>query len=326
MIKKSLFWLACITLSLGLFLSLASAQSSEELLNSLIGTNAGSNSASRWFNLGDKDRIISKGLSGMTLNLEAPVAKKDGKNITDYYITRWPISYKDITTTASADDLAKIRSSSEYTNNNKPVYTIVGDKLLLELPLADTNVDVYVTIAPQDEFQSQGNMIEDYKINPSTSSTTQVKADNFSNTTSNKAIADVSCIWTKDQNRVNLTWSVNTAMSQATKVEISHRGDTNQWPMDVKGTPTIGDKTFTMDTPHRNIQLFRLKPIDNNGTMIGEEIQYICKPDTTTTPVTPTDPTKPIPVTPHTGPKETFAFIAFVSALVYVIYRKTRKA
>lgn len=99
--------------------------------------------------------------------------------------------------------------------------------------------------------------------------------------------------------------------------------------MDVKGTPAIGDKTFTVNTPHRNIQLFRLKPVDNNGTMIGEEIQYICKPDTVVAAnnaTNTTDPTKPIPVTPHTGPKETFAFIMFVSALAYVVYKKTRKA
>ena len=61
--------------------------------------------------------------------------------------------------------------------------------------------------------------------------------------------------------------------------------------------------------------------------MIGLEIQYICKPDTTTpitTPVTPTDPTKPIPVTPHTGPLETTAIIFFISLLGYFAYRKMR--
>jgi hypothetical protein len=52
-------------------------------------------------------------------------------------------------------------------------------------------------------------------------------AENFSNSNLNKAISDVSCIWTKDQNRVNLTWSVNTAL-KATKVEIYHRGDEKQ--------------------------------------------------------------------------------------------------
>lgn len=93
----------------------------------------------------------------------------------------------------------------------------------MALPLESTSVDVYVTIAPEDEFSTQGNQIEDYKINPgSTAATTQVKADNFSNANSNKAIDSVSCIWTKDQNRVNLTWAVNTALS-ATKVEIYHR-------------------------------------------------------------------------------------------------------
>ncbi len=66
--------------------------------------------------------------------------------------------------------------------------------------------------------------------------------------------------------------------------------------------------------------------------MLGIEIQYICKPDTTTTtptdpttPITPTDPKKPIPVTPHTGPFETTAIIFFVSLLGYFVYRKVAK-
>jgi hypothetical protein len=120
-----------------------------------------------------------------------------------------------------------LRDSSTFTNGTKPVYEVVGEKLILALPLEVANGDVYISIDPQDEFDAQGNRLEDYKINLDTSVVTQVKADNFSNSSLNKAIGDVSCIWTKDQNRVNLTWSVNTAMN-ATKVEISHRGDTNQ--------------------------------------------------------------------------------------------------
>ena len=115
-------------------------------------------------------------------------------------------------------------------------------------------------------------------------------------------------------------------MTAATKVEISHRPDENVGDMTVKGTPTITDRRFVVDTPHRNIQLFRLKPTDAAGAMIGIEIQYICKPDatstTSTTPTTPTDPTKPIPVTPHTGPLETTAMVFFISLLGYFVYRK----
>jgi hypothetical protein len=77
-----------------------------------------------------------------------------------------------------------------------------------------------------------------------------------------------------------------------------------------------------MDTPNRNIQLFRLKPLNDAGVMVGTEIQYICKPDNIdsnatdpTTLITPTDPKKPIPVTPHTGPLETSAIIFFLSLL-----------
>jgi hypothetical protein len=97
--------------------------------------------------------------------------------------------------------------------------------------------------------------------------------------------------------------------------------------MDLKGSPDIDDKSFTLNTPHRDIQLFRFKPVDNNGTMVGEEIQYICKPDVQSTTTTDeTDDNNPIPVTPHTGPKETLAFILFISALAYAVYRKTRTA
>jgi len=32
--------------------------------------------------------------------------------------------------------------------------------------------------------------------------------------------------------------------------------------MTVKGTPNADARRFVVDTPHRNIQLFRLKPLD----------------------------------------------------------------
>lgn len=161
-------------------------------------------------------------------------------------------------------------------------------------------------------------------------STTAVAGDTYS-TTSNQAIDNVTCVWDATDNRVTLTWDINTAMSQATKVQIYHRPDENQGDMTLKGTPAITDRRFPVDTPHRNIQLFRLKPIDAAGTMVGKEIQYLCKPDgnvtsdtTPSTPVTPSDPAKPIPVTPHTGPLETTAAVFFISLLLYTVYRKMK--
>ena len=173
-------------------------------------------------------------------------------------------------------------------------------------------------------------MIEDFKfnLNSTTTSTTAVAGDVY-NTSSNKAIDNVTCVWDATENRTTLLWDLNTAMSNATKVEIAHRPDEDQGTMDVKGTPNITARRFVVDTPHRDIQLFRLKPLDANGAMVGIEIQYICKPDNVattdpTTPITPTDPTKPIPVTPHTGPLETTAMIFFISLLGYFVYRKAR--
>ena len=144
----------------------------------------------------------------------------------------------------------------------------------------------------------------------------------------NQAIVNVTCVWDATANRTTLLWDINTAVSAA-RVEISHSPDEKQGDMTVKGTPNITDRKFVVDTPHREIQLFRLKPLDGAGTMVGNEIQYICKPAPVAvneTPVTPTNPTKPIPVTPATGPKETAAIILFISILGYALYRKVRKA
>jgi hypothetical protein len=90
-------------------------------------------------------------LNGSTLVLSAPLAQKNGKAITSYFITRGPISYKDITTTNSVDDLAKIKQSEDYEKTNgKPMYEIKDNKLLLTFILDDVAADLYVTIAPQD--------------------------------------------------------------------------------------------------------------------------------------------------------------------------------
>ena len=323
MSQKIVLWLVCAVFSLVSIWWYSFAQSNEETLKAILWD------WSWWYTQSDKDKISFVSLNGSTLVLSAPLAQKNGKAITSYFITRGPIPYKDIAATNSVDDLNKIMDSRNYkSDNNKSVYEVKDNKLILTLPITDITADLYVTIAPEEDAV-QGSFIEDYKINPASQawSTTKVLAENFSNSTLNKAVVDVSCIWTKDQNRVNLTWSVNTALN-ATKVEIYHRGDENQWPMDLKGSPDIDDKSFTLNTPHRDIQLFRFKPVDNNGTMVGEGIQYICKPDvrSTTTIDNETDDANPIPVTPHTWPKETLAFILFISALAYAVYRKTRTA
>jgi hypothetical protein len=68
--------------------------------------------------------------------------------------------------------------------------------------------------------------------------------------------------------------------------------------MTIKGTPNVTDRKFVVNTPHRNVQLFKLRPLDVAGTMVGKEDIYTCKADPITSKVT--DPDKPIPVTPHT--------------------------
>lgn len=330
MSQKMTLWLVCLMLSLvGLWwytVLAATNMTNENLIAEL--TNWSTKSTTRWYNLSDKDKISFVSLNGNTLILSAPLAQRDGKVVSSYYISRWPVSYKEIMSTSNG--IEKLHDSKEYKNlNNKQMYEIKDNKLFLTFVLDDITADLYITIAPEsDDGIEQWTTIEDYKINPASQawSTTKVLAENFSNSSLNKAISDVSCIWTKDQNRVNLTWSVNTALN-ATKVQIYNRPNESQGTMDLKGSPDIDDKSFTLTTSHREIQLFRLKPVDSNGTMVGEEIQYICKPDVeSTTTVDGTGDNNPIPVTPHTGPKETLAFILFISALAYAVYRKTRRA
>lgn len=311
-----------VVMSIGIVSPVAAQTTKDQILDGILNN-------SRWYTLADKEKVVFVSFKNGSITVEAPLAKKDSTTIDKYYVTRWPISYKDIASIADPTELAKIKTSEEYetANAGKKVYTTTNNKLTLTLPIQDSSKDIYITIEPRDSTDNPGATIEDYKLSSSIyNGTSQVKADNFSDAWSDDAIADVSCIWTKDQNRVELTRWVNTALN-ATKVEIYNRPNETQWDMTLKGTVNINDKSFVVDTEHREIQLFRLKPIDANGAMVGNEIQYICKPDvvtTTTTTDTTTTPEPSVPVTPHTGPKETIAFIAFISLLAYVIYRKAK--
>lgn len=329
--KKVLFWLALVCLSLFAY-NMTYAQSADDVLSAIL-TDSGSTATSWWYLPADKDKIKIISFSGKVLSLEAPVAQKDATTITNYYIAWGPMSYKEITMTNSSEDLQKIQDSDSYQKaNNASVYQIVDGKLIVNLPINYDSGDVYITIAPLDPTGAQGNMIEDYTTNLSSQSAgSQVLAENFSSAGSNDAIANVSCLWASDKDRITLSWSVNTAMN-ASKVEIYHKQWVGQGAMDIKGTPSVGEKTFTMNTSDRKEQLFRLKPVDSNGTMVGNEVMYICKAsevlssasDDGTSPNGGTVPG--IAVVPATWPRETFAFIVFASALLYVVYKKFRKA
>lgn len=312
--QKLLFWLIFV-FAIVFSYTITYAQSADDVLNSIL-TNSWSNSLSRGYTLADKEAIKFVSFSGKVLVLEVPLAKKESQTINNYYISWGPVSYQEIVTTDSSELLQKIQDSDTYKGDGQnSVYEQKDGKLFLSLPVDDADGDIYVTIAPLDESNAQGNTIEDYKVN-SQALWSQVLADNFSNSNSDQAIANVSCLWTKDTNRVNLTWLVNTAMPSATEVEIYHRWDLAQGTMDLKWSPNISDKTFTMDTPHRKGQTFRLKPVDSNGTMVWNEIVYVCKPaDELGLENSPTSssviPTPWIVVVPVTGPKEVMIFLFF---------------
>ena len=328
--KKNLLHISTV-LTLSIFVvptflsTVALAQSNDQVIDSLL-----SKTATRWYTVSDKNavKVISKTATMVTI--EAPIAKKDGKDVTSYYITWAPISYKDITVTSNPDDLAKVKDSdSTKSLDGTPIYKIQWGKLVFTIEVLEPTKDLYVTIAPQDANGNTGEPITDFKFNINTvvTATTAVAGDSY-NSSSNQAISNVTCVWDATENRTTLLWDINTAMN-AKKVEISHRPDENQWDMTVKWTPDITARRFVVDTPHRNIQLFRLKPLDAAGAMLGIEIQYICKPDdissnSPVTPMVPTDPQKPIPVTPHTWPLETTAIIFFMSLLGYFVYRKVK--
>lgn len=329
------------TLFIGTFIALSSliatislplivfGQTNEQVIDSLLWT-----TSTRWYTAADKNAVKITSKTATTVTIEAPLAKKDGKDITSYYITWAPISYKDITATSNTEDLAKVKESdTTKLSNGSSIYKVQWGKLIITLEVLDPNKDVYVTISPEDANKNFGWLIEDFKfnINNTTTATTAVAGDIFNNT-SNKAIDNVSCVWDATDNRTTLTWDINTAMTNATKVEISNKPNETQGDMTVKWTPNITERRFVVDTAHRDIQLFRLKPLDSAGAMVGIEIQYICKPDTVEVvtppeprqPIVPTDPKRPIPVTPHTGPIETTAIIFFISLLGYFVYRKMR--
>lgn len=324
------------------------AQSNDEVVKDLLAT-----SADWWYAASDKNlvKVISK--TSTTATIEAPVAKRNGQTVSSYYITWAPLSYEQIVTNTNLDDLAKVKDSDKAALNagGTPIYKVEGDKLVFTIDIAEPTKDIYVTIEPEDENRNTGNAIKDFTFNLSTvkigaTGTTTAVAGDVYDTSLNQAITNVSCVWDATANRTTLLWDINTALS-ATTVEISHRPDENQGNMTVKGTPNVTDRRFVVDTPHRDVQLFRLKPLDGNKAMVGNEIQYICKPDTPSdkctidgktnldkndpnckadTPVTPTNPSKPIPVTPATGPVETAAIVLIISILGYAVYRKVRKA
>lgn len=284
------------------------------------------------YTLADKEKVAFVEFKDGSVVVTAPLAKKDNTSLTKYFITWGPISYKDITNTADPTNLAQIKTSEEYAsaNNGKEVYEVLNNQLKMMLPIVDSSKDIYITIEPQDANSTPGVTIEDYKLNASVykNASSEVQADNYSNSSSDKAVPSVSCVWSKNDNEVLLTWTVNTAMSEAVEVEIYNKPNEDQGEMDLKDTVDIDDKEVLVETKHREIQLFRLKPIGEDGKMVGTEIHYICKPDDTEVAGAndKNDSTNnpSIPVTPHTGPKETIAFIAFVSLLAYVIYRKAK--
>ncbi len=291
-------------------------------------------SPSWWYASTDKSLVTIISKTDKTATLQAPVAKKDGQVIDSYYITWAPMSFQEMTSDATTtDDLQKIKSSDDVAlaTGGTPMYKVEGDKIIFTIDIAEPNKDIYVTILPEDENRVTGNGIEDFSFNLSTvqvgsTGTTTTVAGDVYDPALNQAITNVTCVWDATANRTTLLWDINTAIS-ASRVEISHRPDEKQGDMTVKGTPNITDRRFVVDTPHRDVQLFRLKPLDGAGTMVGNEIQYICKPaPVSETPVTPTNPSNPISVTPATGPKETAVIVLLISVLGYALYRKVRKA
>lgn len=278
-----------------------------------------------WYREEDKALVKVIGKTSTTATLEAPLAIKGTETIRNYSISWWPLILSDILT---SDDQKKMQYS-DYTDD-EPVYTIEGNTMIFTITIDNPDTDTYVTIEPIDGSWGRGQLIEDFKFVLSTVEViapsswgvlpTSVVAWDVYQAWTNQAIANVTCVWDNTANRVTLKWDINTALV-ATKVQVSHRPNEAQWAMDIKWTPSITDRQFVVNTPHRNIQLFNLKPVDNNGAMIWVEIQYICKPDNGTV-----SPTNPIPVTPETGPKETLMILLFVSLVWYVLYKKTRKA
>jgi hypothetical protein len=106
------------------------------------------------------------------VTIEAPIAKKDGKDITSYYITWAPISYKDITATSNTDDLAKVKDSDTIKlADGSPIYALTGSKLVFTLEVLEPTKDLYVTIAPEDANKNTGAPIEDFKFNINTTTT-----------------------------------------------------------------------------------------------------------------------------------------------------------
>lgn len=315
--------------------SIVSAQNTinEDIISGIL------ESADRWYTEADKSLIQVIAKTANTATLQVPVAQKDGQIITSYYITWAPFSFEAMQTgTSTTEQLAQVKDSDKIEKETwSPMYVIEGNNLIFTIDIADANAPIYVTIMPEDVNRISWDPIEDFQFVLNTVqiangvTTTTAVAGDINDRSKNIAIINESCIRDATANRVTLVWDLNLAWSNATRVEISHRGDESVGPMTVRGTPPITDRRMIIDTPHRNIQLFKFKPLDAAGAMVGEEIHYICKPTPTTTtpnptptPTTPTDPAKPIPVVPATGPAQTAAIIFFVSLLLYIVYRKVK--
>lgn len=90
----------------------------DQLLNDILTSDRG-------YATTDKDLVKVTAKTATTATLEAPLAKKDGKDVTSYYITWAPISYKDITTSSNTDDLKAVKTSDDVkATDGTPIYKV----------------------------------------------------------------------------------------------------------------------------------------------------------------------------------------------------------
>ena len=294
-------------------------------------------SSDRWYINYDGDDVRVVEIDGETVTFEIPAMETvDGYFVDDYYIVRWPDDYQNV---LIDDDLEIFRDSFDYLDDHgEEMYEIDLDDQTLSLrvdQLVDRSMTFYIYVFPQDDNNDDYRgaplifdafALKDLRVSPAreTWGSSNQTSDLY-DAWSNKRVDNVSCVWDNTRARVTLFWEKNQAYSDASKVEVSYRPNDSQWSMTVVGEPSIDDERIVVDTAHREIQLFRLKPIDRDGAMVGTEIQYICKPSNVTSPGE-VDKENPIPVVPETWPKETTAIVLIVAALGYAIYRKTKKA
>lgn len=292
-------------------------------------------SSDRWYLNYDGDDVRVVDIDGETVTFEIPAMETvDGYFVEDYYIVRWPDDYQNV---LIDEDLEIFRDSFDYEEDHgEDMYEIDVDNQLLRITvdkIVDRSMVFYIYVFPQDDNNDDYRgaplifdafSLEDLKVSSSGSSSTPTRTSDLYDSDSNKRVDNVSCVWDNTGNRVTLFWEVNQAYTDASNVEVSYRPNDTQWSMIVVWEPNINNEKIVVDTAHREIQLFRLKPIDQDGAMMGTEIQYICKPQNVSEPGV--DEENPIPVVPETGPRETTAIIAILAVIGYGIYRKTKKA